>query len=902
MRALKRILEHRKLWDVVTKVIAHSSARWLAAVALMTVAVGMASRTWGQDRPSNLPGSSAPVGHPAGALYAQLRSVGLDQDRVYHVRDLSIDREALHITLNDGTLAFTQDVLGRASGAFFEGDGEVLLMPPNQVERASMTLFTGEAILEQKFSTCYFRFNDDTFTELQESLAPAENASDFVAKWNEAAKNLAQPDALRLLLSFSLYLPSEGGPNSAPAGEVEPSRPAAASGQDRMLSVRLQNHKLGTFDLHYDSSSPEQIWAGQLKTAAGQTFYDVWTAFSLAQPARGAQFGGEPESMSDVEPEGGTADTINVSKYKIRAHIHTPTQLDADASLEVEVKQGGQRTLLFELSRALQIKEVELDGAPVEFIQNPALEGTQLARRGNDLVAVIFPRLLKEGQRMKLRFVYGGAVLSEVGEGLLYVGARGLWYPNRGLAMSNFDMEFHYPPLWTLVATGKRQDIKEAGAGATPALSGPKAEEQVSRWVSERPIPLAGFNLGRYSHAKAQAGGVSVTAYAASSVERDFPRAAEEPVERPEMLLPPALRKPSFNLRPVPMPPSPARNEKLVAERSAQAIEAFSRWYGPYPYGELSLTQMPGVLSQGWPSLIYLSTFSFLTPEEKARLKMNKLKTAISDAVVAHETAHQWWGDAVTWSSYHDQWLLEALADYSSLLLIEPEDPALFRAVMASYRDDLLAKEHGGKQIFEAGPITLGGRLSSSQFPDGYGVISYERGTWLLHMMRCMMNDEAHRSSRGTPEGKKASVPDEPFFRALRKLQERAQGGPTSTAELVHAFEQELPRSLRYNDRNSLDWFYQGWVNGVAIPRFEASGVKFIAKNGATQITGTILQKSAPNDLVTSLPVYALVAGRNVFLGRVFADGPETSFRLTAPAGARKIILDPNQTVLARSR
>ena len=42
---------------------------------------------------------------------------------------------AIHITLDDGTIAFTKDVLGRITGAFFEGDGEVLLAPPTDVER-----------------------------------------------------------------------------------------------------------------------------------------------------------------------------------------------------------------------------------------------------------------------------------------------------------------------------------------------------------------------------------------------------------------------------------------------------------------------------------------------------------------------------------------------------------------------------------------------------------------------------------------------------------------------------------------------------------------------------------------------------------------------------------------------
>ena len=86
------------------------------------------------------------------------------------MRDVSIDRAAIQITLNDGTIAFTEDVAGRVTGAFFEGDGEVLLPPPNRYERASMALFTNEAILEERFVTAYFRFNDDTYPELRPSL------------------------------------------------------------------------------------------------------------------------------------------------------------------------------------------------------------------------------------------------------------------------------------------------------------------------------------------------------------------------------------------------------------------------------------------------------------------------------------------------------------------------------------------------------------------------------------------------------------------------------------------------------------------------------------------------------------------------------------------------------------
>ena len=95
---------------------------------------------------------------PAESLYQQLSHDGLDPERVFRVRDASLDRMGVHITLDDGTIAFTRDVLGKITGAFFEGEGEVLVVPPNQVERESMSLFTGMAILEERFATCVFSF------------------------------------------------------------------------------------------------------------------------------------------------------------------------------------------------------------------------------------------------------------------------------------------------------------------------------------------------------------------------------------------------------------------------------------------------------------------------------------------------------------------------------------------------------------------------------------------------------------------------------------------------------------------------------------------------------------------------------------------------------------------------
>jgi hypothetical protein len=145
--------------------------------------------------------------------------------------------------------------------------------------------------------------------------------------------------------------------------------------------------------------------------------------------------------------------------------------------------------------------------------------------------------------------------------------------------------------------------------------------------------------------------------------------------------------------------------------------------------------------------------------------------------------------------------------------------------------------------------------------------------------------------------------PVEPFVRALRKVRQRYEGRMISTRELLDIFAEELPPALRYEGKKSLDWFLDGWINGTALPTLELKGVKFTAKGSSSIVTGTILQKDAPEDLVTSVPVYAALGGKQlVLLGRIFADGEESSFRLSAPAGAHKIVLDPYGTVLSRPK
>ena len=813
-----------------------------------------------QTAPAN-PLTSAPVL----PLYRALRTVGLDPKNVFKIREAELDREDLHVWLNDGTIAFTKSVDGHITGAYFEGEGEVLVRPPDRRERASLGRFIGAGVLEEKIASAYLRFNDDTVKELEPYLRAPEDAAAFVAANNNKAVTLAQMDALRLCISLT------SGPASSLPGENPPL-------PDRLLHVRVVGEQYGVFDIYFDTRSPEQVVVGKLSSQQDQIFYDLWMSFPMRSlrkaPLSDSRFGGPTGPLW-------TPDVMSISKYTINARFDPPHELAADATLEAKVKQGGTRIVLFELSRYLQVKQVMFEGKPLEFLQNEAIQGSEMSRRGNDIVAVIFPAPLESGAQLSMKFTYAGPVLSDAGGGLFYVGARGTWYPNRGMAMADYDLTFRFPRPFSLVATGKRV-----------SLTRENDDTFVGRWVSERPIPIAGFNLGEYVHSAANAANVSVEAYAAIGSENQIAPSGSAQVSPPEESL---LASRSATPAGAAIT-DPAVAGQELADHAAQTLTSLEQLLGPYPFSTLSLTERPGADSQGWPTLIFLSRYAYLDAEHLMSLNLPPSDQIIySEVMMPHELVHQWFGDDVSWASYHEQWLLEALANYTSLLLLERTRPADVQITLEAYRSLLAAKSREGNPNVDAGPVTLGVRLSSSHYPDGYEIITYARGTWLLHMLRNMLRDAAR-----TPENPEGD--DTVFLGLLRSLVDRYQGKQITNDDFESAVEAVLPRSLWFENRQSLDWFFDGWVNGTAFPQFELEGVKIARGVGHGTASGVLRQLNSPPDLVSSLPIYGDAGDHKVYLGRLFAEGDETHFSLPVPAEVKKLEVDPYHTVLTAPR
>lgn len=781
-------------------------------------------------------------------IFEALNAIRVDSARVYSVRELNLRRDAIRLWFTQGKFAFLTAYDGRVTGAVFTGSGRALALPRDPVEKGQLARFLGTPLLDQSFSAAYLRFTDDAGEELQRLLkdAGAQSAADtaFAEQWNNTVANLNPAHSLRIL---SDWLSAEPQP---------------------YFYAGLVGDLTGSFDVLVDDRRQEQVLVGQPHWEAGRKFYDVWASFPRS---------GEPRVY--VPPYAPVS-------YAIETTIQPGLSLESTTSLTLRATRGGERVVSLELARDLEVRTVEDEsGHPLVFFRNETLTQQEAVLRGNDMLLVVLPAAPTAGTEMRLRITYhGGRIISDAGNGVYFVGDRGTWYPHVGATgvCALFDLTFRWPQRLQLVATGKQLEQREEG------------DHRFGHWRSEVPVPVAGFNLGDYAVGTGEAGAVKVDVYANKQVEQ----AIAERVRRTPLLtpvpVPPSIRNPrgidTATIMVPEMPPSPAAALKELGAALADALRFYERLNGPLPYERVAVSQISGTFGQGWPGLVYLSTLSFLSPTAQQRVGISRnVQEHFTEIVPFHELAHQWWGNQVVWESYRDQWIQEGIANYEALLYTESRKPQEHPMAdwLERYRKDLTAKEPGLETtVEEAGPLWLGYRLRSSKNPAAYDHIVYEKGSWVFHMLRMMLRDPA------------AKNPDERFSRLLHSLIETHRFQPLTTDDLQHAVEAVMTPQMALEGGHSMDWFFDQWVRGTGVPQYT---VTFSVKPQGTEfvVRGTLRQSGVPDTFLALVPLYASrPGGKPVLLGTVSAAGPETPFHFTTAAAPKKILIDPQLTLL----
>lgn len=111
-----------------------------------------------------------------------LSQITLDQSQTYRVRDLHLRRGDVSFYLTDGLLSFAAPINGKRVAAVFTttgsetGDAEVLLLPPEPAERASLASFAKSPNLDEHFSSAILYFSDATADELLTQIAKEDGS------------------------------------------------------------------------------------------------------------------------------------------------------------------------------------------------------------------------------------------------------------------------------------------------------------------------------------------------------------------------------------------------------------------------------------------------------------------------------------------------------------------------------------------------------------------------------------------------------------------------------------------------------------------------------------------------------------------------------------------------------
>lgn len=774
------------------------------------------------------------------ALGNAVRGLELDPQACYRVRDMQLRRDDARLYFNDGWLIFAKPIEGRRVAAVFAtgepgDDAEVTLRPPDQSERRSLAKSTGAPNLSEHFTNAVLVFTDGASDELlaQASAAPSRSDPDMglvlAGRHQPVARNLAASFQVRLVLDLWNADPKRG-----------------------LLFAALAGKTLGNFDLLFDPTMQEQIVVGQVSAGPAGPGFDIWSSF---------QSRASRHRKETVQP--GT----RVVSYRIQAEIAQDLTLSAVTSAKVQFLERSPGAVAFEIAPAMEVTAVRWNGVPVEVFRRESLRAGLMRGSRNEPFLIIAPQPQEAGSSAEIEFEHKGQVILPAGNDVYYVAARMNWYPSRGMEFATYDLTFRVPKQLSLVATGDLAEEREEG------------EWHVIRRRTSTPVRVVGFNIGAYEKVSVSRGEYTVEVHANKRVEAALQRRAQQVLVVPGPQVRGVVRRPAEILTMPASTPDPTARLRQIATEVMNDLEWMKAQFGPPPLKRLTVAPIPGFFGQGFPGLIYLATISYLSPADRpASFAGGMQDTFYTDLLATHEVAHQWWGNLVTSATYRDDWLQEALANYTALLLLEKrKGPRALHDVLNSYREGLKGKTSSGQPIESTGPIVWGVRLHAETSPDPWRAIVYDKGSWVLHMLRRRMGDEA-------------------FMKMLAALRQRYEFQPVTTEDLRRLAAEFSPQGL---PDASLENFFDSWVYSTGIPTLSVtSSVK--GKAPALQLQVTVRQTDVPEDFGIDVPVEIRVPGDTKPRVKWIRTSSEpVSFTVPLRRGPAKVELSPGDAVLA---
>ena len=511
----------------------------------------------------------------------------------------------------------------------------------------------------------------------------------------------------------------------------------------------------------------------------------------------------------------------DVGHYLLELDLSRPAsgRFEAVATLRGDLAAGADRVDLDFIG--LEVRSVLVDGVPTEF-----------GRGGSVLTIGPFEPSADVAER-EIRIEYGGTPENGLffgedrdGEPTVFADnwpnrAR-WWFPSNDHPLDKATARFEVlaPEAYEVIANGRLVETRTGAAGGTTWIWETDPEAPIPSYTmvvgmarfERRPLGEAGCGLSPAAP-PAPAGGETCADVSVWALAGDGDYGAQRFARAPDML------------------------------------DFYTELIGPYPYEKLahveSSTRFGGMENS---SAIFYGRGAW----EERRM---------GEGVIAHETAHQWFGDAVSPASWYHLWISEGFASYFSPLYFEARDGIeAFRSMMRASRETAVGSDVVGQAIVDS---------SSNQLFDLLNRNNYQKGAWVLHMLRGEVGDEA-------------------FFRGIRDYYTRHRHGVALTADVRAAFEGASGRDL--------GWFFDQWIRAPGHPRLE---IEWGPEDADLVVS---IRQTQP----AAWPTFALEVELEIEGGP--ADGEragvrmetrEATLRIPGAGAAEGLLFDPDVRVLA---
>ncbi|MGA8072291.1 MAG: M1 family aminopeptidase [Candidatus Acidiferrales bacterium] len=760
-------------------------------------------------------------------VYRQLRDLGLGQS--YRCENHTILLDVGAFQFKSGTMTIVAPVNRFVTGVIFVGEGHFILKPVDPMNARELLRRTGSPTVEEDFSEAVFRFTGSQYPEfagtLGEKVETPETAVRAYQHWKEKVRRRHEiPESFTQAILEGETIDNVDA--DILASVYNPRHPAfinayihGAKHKDLRFFVRTRVGAIPQLD------SPEEVALINLSEGMDD---GVWYSEHLLSELKARKADSREERR-----------LFATKRYVIETVIGKNNHLHSAATITFEPLIAGERLLKFGLLPNLRVTRVtDQNGQDIHFVQESRKED-------GSFYAILdeAPPLQKE-HSIAVEYE-GDKVLSDAGDGSFYVSARSSWYPNlNGFGeKALYDLTFKVPKGEVVISVGKQQgESTEAGFA-------------VSHWVTPVPVAVAGFNYGRYQKIDMPD---TITHYEISGFYLE---------DLPDSLRPYAERAFLDSMAPKGM-------TRYALDQTRAQMQVCTRYFGKSPYDNVYVTEQPNfTFGQSWPNLVYLPISAYIDSTQRWLLfgRIDDNFTGFVREVTPHEVAHQWFGHAVGWASYHDQWLSEGFAEFAAGLFLQQAIGGKnwqkdYIDFWERQRKRVLEKNNFGVSPNDAGPLWLGLRLISPKTAQGYQSVTYAKGAYVLSMLRSIMHDD-----RAAPDDR-----EKPFIDMMHDFVESHRDAPASTESFKAIVEKHMTKQMDLQQNQHLDWFFDEWVYGTQVPRYSFSYETLPADKGNVRVRVAVTQSEVDDHFAMFVPVYADFGKGMVRIGQVAIAGNST--------------------------